>query len=146
MYVVMAIMHQESNFYATIQPARPHIFGIIPWFRSSSAYGYAQAKDATWDVYRRASGNYAASRSEFDDSADFVAWYAHEAHVKLGIPSNETFYLYLAYHEGIEGYHEKTYLNKPWLVKVAHHVSALAMTYHEQLIKCQGQFSESGWF
>ena len=31
--------------------------GFIPWRRPSSAYGYPQAKDDTWDWYIRKTGN-----------------------------------------------------------------------------------------
>jgi hypothetical protein len=46
--VLMAIMSQESNFVADAKPPRTWLLGFIPWFRPSSAYGYAQALDGTW--------------------------------------------------------------------------------------------------
>ena len=49
-HVSMAIMYQESRFVADAQPPRPWLLGIIPWFRDSSAYGYAQAQDGTWRI------------------------------------------------------------------------------------------------
>ena len=74
--VTMAIMHQESRFVADAQPPRPWLLGIIPWFRSSSAYGYAQAKDGTWDDYLKNSQSiWSADRDEFADACDFIGWY-----------------------------------------------------------------------
>ena len=49
--VQMAIMHQESHYVADAQPPRVWLLGFIPWFRPSSAYGYAQALDKTWQDY-----------------------------------------------------------------------------------------------
>ena len=49
--VMMAIMHQESRFDATAKPARKKLFGFIPWFRPSDAYGYSQALGSTWTGY-----------------------------------------------------------------------------------------------
>jgi hypothetical protein len=53
-------MHQESRFVADAKPPRPWLFGIIPWFRNSSAYGYPQAQDSTWDWYLREAGSWSA--------------------------------------------------------------------------------------
>ena len=58
--VQMAIMHQESHFVADAQPPRTWLLGIIPWFRPSSAYGYAQAIDETWDDYLDKAGSWGA--------------------------------------------------------------------------------------
>jgi len=44
-FVMMAIMHQESRFIDDAQPARDWFLGIVPLPRDSSAYGYAQAQD-----------------------------------------------------------------------------------------------------
>ena len=45
--VSMAFIHQESAYQARIRPARSTVLWVIPWTRPSSAYGYAQALDAT---------------------------------------------------------------------------------------------------
>jgi len=50
----MAIIRQESSFQADAQPPRSRILWIIPGPRPSSAYGYSQALDGTWDWYRQA--------------------------------------------------------------------------------------------
>ena len=60
--VLLAIIHQESGFQADAQPPRAWILGFIPGSRPSSAYGYSQALDGTWERYVAASGNRGADR------------------------------------------------------------------------------------
>jgi hypothetical protein len=78
--IMMAFMHQESRFVATAKPARKKLWGFIPGPRPSDAYGYSQAKDATWTWYERSSGNYGADRDNFDDAIDFIGWYNDVSH------------------------------------------------------------------
>src|SRR5690606_27716948 len=47
--VTLSVVYQESSFRHDAQPPRRYILWVIPWGRVSSAYGYAQAKDETWD-------------------------------------------------------------------------------------------------
>ncbi|HAQ47975.1 MAG TPA: hypothetical protein DCR37_02865, partial [Glaciecola sp.] len=48
-HVPMAMMYQESSFKAQALPPKDYIlFGLIPWGRVSSAYGFSQAKTMTW--------------------------------------------------------------------------------------------------
>ena len=51
-HVQLAIIHQESKFKYDARPPKDYLLGFIPWGRKSSAYGYAQVKDGTWDWYR----------------------------------------------------------------------------------------------
>lgn len=134
--VQMAIMHQESKFDANAQPERRKLLWIIPWSRPSSAYGYSQALRGTWALYQRSRGGVFASRDHFGDGVDFIGWYANEAYKRGGISRKNTYKLYLAYHEGIGGYQQKTYLKKPWLIAVAHKVSAREKIYRAQLASC----------
>lgn len=135
-HVQMAIMHQESRFDAYAVPPRRKILWIIPWKRVSTANGYAQALDGTWQIYRVNRGGFWASRHSFEDAVDFIGWYANIAYVKAHIPRNDPYRLYLAYHEGVGGYMNKSYLHKPWLIKVAHKVSARSQIYRAQLARC----------
>jgi DNA-binding winged helix-turn-helix (wHTH) protein len=48
--VSMAMMYQESSFRHDAKPPMDY-FLFIPLGRRSSAYGYAQVKDETWDDY-----------------------------------------------------------------------------------------------
>lgn len=134
--VQMAIIHQESRFRAQAKPPRRKILWVIPWTRPSSAYGYSQALDSTWDRYKDKSGWLFSSRDSFADAVDFVGWYANQAHIRAGISRNDAYSLYLAYHEGVGGFQRKTYLGKPWLVKVARKVARRAQIYEAQLARC----------
>lgn len=135
-HVQMAIMHQESRFVADAEPARPWLLGIIPWFRDSSAYGYAQAKNETWEHYLKQTGRWSADREDFADASDFIGWYCAVSHSKLGIPVTDTKNLYLAYHEGHGGYRRKSHLQKPWLMKVADKVAKRGQLFQKQLNEC----------
>ena len=135
--VQMAIMHQESHFVADAKPPRIWLLGIIPWFRPSSAYGYAQAKDETWDDYLDKTGRWYADRDDFADASDFVGWYCSVSHIKLGIQKEDTKNLYLAYHEGNGGYQRKSYLNKDGLKRIADKVAYRARLFQSQLDACK---------
>ena len=146
-HINMAIMHQESRFVADAQPPRPWVLGIIPWFRSSSAYGYPQAQDASWQDYLNDSNSrWGADRDDFADACDFIGWYCSISHQRLGISKLDTEKLYLAYHEGHGGYSRKTYLNKPWLLKVAKKVEQKSRQFQTQLSNCKDEFESTNWF
>jgi hypothetical protein len=134
--VQMAIMHQESHFIADAQPPRTWLLGIIPWTRPTTAYGYAQALDETWAQYLDSAGNLLAARDDFADAADFIGWYSHLSHRKLGIAKTDAKKLYLAYHEGHKGYAQGSYLNKAWLRGVADKVAKRARLFERQLSQC----------
>tara|TARA_Y100000588_G_C14014366_1_gene821417 strand:- start:235 stop:846 length:612 start_codon:yes stop_codon:yes gene_type:complete len=144
--VQMAIIHQESRFDGSARPERTKLLWIIPWTRPSTAYGYTQALRGTWEHYKSKHGSNWASRDDFGDGVDFIGWYAHQAYLKAGIPKNDAYKLYLAYHEGIGGYERKTYLQKKWLINVAHKVSRRAQTYQSQLNQCQSSLKGKAWY
>lgn len=135
-WVLMAIMHQESHFVADAQPPREWLLGFIPWFRPSSAYGFAQAKDETWDDYQNAAGSRWSDRDDFADAADFIGWYCYQSHAKLGIATGDAKNLYLAYHEGWRGFQQQSHRRKSWLIKVAEKVASRAKQFQWQLQQC----------
>lgn len=136
LHVQMAIMRQESGFRFDARPARKKILGFIPGRRKSSAYGFAQVKNDTWDWYRRSTGNRGADRDDFADAIDFIGWYTNLSQRKLGISKWDAKNQYLAYHEGHGGYQRKTWRAKPWLMQVANKVEATARRYSAQLKAC----------
>lgn len=144
--VQMAIMHQESHFVADAQPPRPWLLGFIPLPRDSSAFGYAQAKDQTWDNYLDKAGSWGANRDEFADATDFIGWYCNVSHTRLGISKLDTKNLYLAYHEGHSGFQHKSYLQKAGLIQIANKVARRAKLFQSQLHECQGDLENKGWF
>ncbi|MEZ5573342.1 MAG: transglycosylase SLT domain-containing protein [Halioglobus sp.] len=144
--ITMAIIYQESRFQADAKPPRRKLLGFIPWLRPSSAYGYSQAKTTTWDEYERSAGRFSADRDDFGDAVDFVAWYNFQSLKRSGIAPQDTYALYLAYHEGHGGYNRATYLQKPWLITVARKVETRANHYQTQLLACEEQLKNGGGF
>jgi hypothetical protein len=143
-HVQMAIIRQESAFRGDAQPPRGRLLGFIPWSRPSSAYGYPQAKDDTWDWYVKKTGNRGADRDDFADAVDFVGWYTSITHDRLGVSKWDARHQYLAYHEGHGGYLKRTYRNKAWLMKVADKVDRQARLYARQLKGCEKSL-DKGW-
>ena len=86
-----------------------NFFRIIPTGRISSAYGYAQALNGTWDWYRKDTGKRSASRTDFSDSSDFIGWYVSQTNKKLKIPKSDVYRQYLAYHQGHAGFKSGRY-------------------------------------
>lgn len=136
--VLMAIMNQESSFVEDARPPRYRFLGILPLWHLSSAYGYGQVKDETWDWYLAKSGNDGADRDEFGDVTDFIGWYVHQSYLRLRIPKSDAYRNYLVYHEGHGGFERNSYRAKPWLMAVARRVAATAQNYQRQLLACRG--------
>ena len=137
--VQMAILHQESGFQPRARPPRKRILWIFPGPRPSTAYGFAQALDSTWEHYQERTGRTEARRDHFDDVAQFVGWYVVEIHETTGIPKDDVANLYLAYHEGPGGYLRGTYREKAWLLDTATRVEQRAANYEAQLEGCRGR-------
>lgn len=143
--VTMAFIHQESKFIDDNRPPRKWYLWIIPGPRPSSAYGYAQALDNTWEEYMRSTNQWGADRDDFEDAVDFIGWYNAKTIKRTGIRSHDAYSLYLAYHEGAGGYLRGTYKKKDWLKKVARKVEQRAASYQRQLTGCQ-EHLDSNWF
>ena len=142
----MAIIHQESKFNGKARPERTKLLWVIPWKRPSSAYGYTQALNGTWQRYKKAHGNLFTSRDDFGDGVDFIGWYANNAYIRAGIRRDDAYSLYLAYHEGVGGYLRKTYLKKRWLIAVARKVKAQSQLYEIQLASCEKSLNKKAWY
>ena len=135
--VQVAVIHQESGFRARARPPRRKLLWIIPWRRPSTAYGYAQVLDSTWQQFREASGRSRAARYRFADAAHFVGWYGAELERLTGIARDDPYRLYLAYHEGPGGYLKGSHQAKPWLLEVARKVESRARAYQRQYDGCR---------
>ncbi|KPQ06066.1 MAG: hypothetical protein HLUCCA12_12715 [Rhodobacteraceae bacterium HLUCCA12] len=135
--VQMAIIHAESRFIGDARTPRRWLIGVIPMGRQSSAYGYSQALDGTWEDYQDDTGNRRARRDDIRDATDFIGWYSHQSRDRNGIALNDARNLYLAYHEGHTGYARGSYRSKRWLMNVADRVSARAVMYDAQLRSCR---------
>ena len=134
--VFLAAIYQESKFVPDARTPNRYALGVIPMGRQSSAYGYSQAIDSTWDWYKRDAGGHGAKRNNFADSVDFMGWYMNESLKRNGISKFDMYNQYLAYHDGHTGYARGTYRKKAWLVRIAGEVEARAIMYQSQLATC----------
>ncbi|MDQ2090434.1 transglycosylase SLT domain-containing protein [Marimonas arenosa] len=136
-HVQMATIYQESKFKADARTPFRWVIGVIPMGRQSSAFGYAQALDATWKEYQRATGSPGAKRDDIRDAADFMGWYMNTTRERNGIALDDARNQYLAYHEGHTGYARGSYRSKAWLMRIAGEVGARSKTYEAQLRTCR---------
>jgi len=137
--VQMAIIHQESKFVGDARTPLRFVLGVIPMGRQSSAYGYSQALDGTWDEYRDDTGRRRARRNDIEDATDFMGWYMNRTTDRTGVALNDARHQYLAYHEGQTGYLRGTYRRKAWLLAVADRVAERAQMYDQQLSFCSAR-------
>ena len=144
-YVLMSFVYQESSFKADAKPEREKLLWVIPWKRKSTAVGYSQALNMTWEDYKDETGNSGASRKNFKDSADFIGWYASKGYYQ-GFDRLDARSLYLAYHEGYGGFKKKTYRKKPWLIKVADRVQSRSTKYQKQYWGCAKELKKKRFF
>lgn len=143
--VIMATMYQESRYKGNARPPRKKILGFLPGPRASSAYGYAQVLDETWDYYQKATKRRGADRDNFADASDFIGWYYKQSGKRNKIAANDAYHLYLSYHEGHGGFSRRTYKKKPWLMGVAKKVSKNAKSYQVQYNGCKKRLERPWW-
>lgn len=136
-HVQMATIYQESKFDGDARTPFRWALGVIPMGRMSSAYGYSQALDGTWDEYRAETGRRGARRNDIRDATDFMGWYMDKSSETLGISKHDTRSQYLAYHEGRGGYSRGSHRGKPWLLRVADKTADRAQIYEAQLRTCR---------
>jgi hypothetical protein len=136
-HVQMATIYAESRFIGNARTPHTFALGVIPMGRQSTAYGYSQALNGTWEEYQASAGSRRAKRDDIADATDFMGWYMDESARSLGIAKTDAEAQYLAYHEGRTGYANQSYESKPWLVEVAAAVGARAAMYEGQLTTCR---------
>lgn len=134
--VLMAMIYQESKFISDNRPPHRYALGVIPMGRQSSAFGFSQALDGTWEEYQRAEGGQGARRDDIFHATDFMGWYMSRSRDQLGLAMHDARRQYLAYHEGRTGYRNGTYRAKSWLMRVAREVADRAVLYDVQLRQC----------
>ncbi|BCH55312.1 hypothetical protein GOZ89_23695 [Agrobacterium vitis] len=134
--ILLATIYTESSFRARARPPRRYILGFIPWKRVSTAYGYSQALDGTWDRYQRETGRYLARRTNFGDAVRFIGWYHYQSHLRNGIPFSSPYNIYLAYHSGQDGYRRGAYRARPEALAGAKRFAAITAVYEQQLRRC----------
>ncbi len=136
--VQLATISRESSFVANARPMKTErrMIFFTREVPRSSAYGYAQAIDGTWDWYVRDTGNRRADRDDFADASDFIGWYMSLNTRMNGVSTRDAYNQYLAYHEGKAGFARGTYNGKAWLPPVARDVQAWSDRYEAQLQSC----------
>ncbi|MEO8241534.1 MAG: lytic transglycosylase [bacterium] len=135
-HVQMATMYQESKFIGNARTPHRYALGVIPMGRQSSAYGYSQALDSTWEEYQHDQHRGGARRDNIRDATDFIGWYMDDSTRILGISKTDAESQYLAYHEGRNGFANGSYKSKGWLVSVARQIGARSEKYRLQLSHC----------
>lgn len=136
--VKMAIIWRESAFVHDARPPYRTFLGFPTGERLSSAYGYSQAIDGTWNWYRKETGQNGAERDRFLDAIDFVGWYIDKTRDMTGVPSHDAYRQYLAYHEGQNGYMRGSWRRKSFVQRAAADVARQAALYREQRARCPG--------
>jgi hypothetical protein len=136
----LAFVKKESSFDRTARPPRGKFLFVFPGAHISTAKGYAQALDGTWDEYRKDTGNRGANRKNFRDAVDFVGWYVNATHKRTGLSKQDPYGHYLAYHEGAGGYIRGSWKNKPEVQRRARQVADYAGTFEAQLSRCEKKF------
>jgi hypothetical protein len=134
--ILMATIYTESGFRPRARPPRRYILGFIPWRRPTTAYGYSQALDGTWDKYQRETGNWSARRADFADAIDFIGWYHYQTHLQTGIPLNDPYRLYLAYYSGPKGYLQGAWRSSTVAQAGARRFTQMTALYSKQLPTC----------
>jgi hypothetical protein len=74
-------------------------------------------------------GTLLARRTHMKHALDFIGWYNHRTHQRLGISKANAEHLYLAYHEGHTGYRRGNWRNRPAVQRSATRVSRFADEY-----------------
>ena len=134
--VLMATIYQESKFIGNARTPRKKTMGVFPGERISTAYGYSQALDGTWEEYQEEQRKFRARRDNIRHATDFMGWYFDKTEAGLGIPKTDAKHQYLAYHEGRTGYARGSYRKKAWLMRVSDEVASRAIMYDLQLKSC----------
>lgn len=144
----MAIIKTESNFKRDAKPprGRRRFFVIAKGKRPSSALGFAQALDGTWDEYKASANRPRASREVFSDATDFIGWYTARSSRSAGIAINEARSQYLAYHEGAGGYTRGSWRGNSQLISIADRVAADTARFNRQLGSCERKLKRRGFF
>src|SRR5699024_5164252 len=124
------------------------LLGFIPWRRPSSAAGYAQAQNPAWKEYLELTGRsgWFTRRSNMGDALDFIGWYNYTTHQRLGIPRDDAYSLYIAYHQGRTGDKTGAWRSKPHVNQTARQVAASAERYARQLPACENRFRCAAWW
>ena len=136
-HIILSFVKKESGFNRWAKPKRKKLFKIIPYKRPSSSFGYSQAVNKTWELYKVETDNPLALRARFKDSVMFIGWYINKTHKINKIPFNDSYRQYLNYYLGWGNYAKKVYKTDKNAVLFAKSVEKQSKIYKSQLRECK---------
>ena len=136
-HIILAFVNKESGFNRWAKPKRTKLFKIFPYKRPSSSFGYSQAVNKTWELYKTETNNPLALRTRFKDSVMFIGWYIKKTYKINKIPFDDAYRQYLNYYLGCGNYAKKTYKTDKKAIIFAKSVEKQAKIYKNQLRECQ---------
>jgi hypothetical protein len=136
-HIILAIVNKESGFNRWAKPKRNKLFKIIPYKRPSSSFGYSQAVEKTWELYKKETNNPIALRTRFKDSVMFIGWYMKKTKKINKVPLNDPYRQYLNYYLGWGNYAKKTYNTDKKAIILAKNVEKQSKIYKNQMKDCQ---------
>ena len=135
--MILAFVNKESGFNRWAKPRRTKIFKVIPYKRPSSSFGYSQAVNKTWELYKKETNNSLALRTRFKDSVMFIGWYINKTNKINRVPLNDAYRQYLNYYLGWGSYAKKAYKTDKKAIIYAKSVEKQSKIYRNQLKECQ---------
>jgi hypothetical protein len=136
-HIILAFVNKESGFNRWARPKRKKLFKIVPYKRPSSSFGYSQAVNKTWELYKNEADNPLALRTRFKDSVMFIGWYMNKTNKINKIPLNDSYRQYLNYYLGWGNYAKKIYKTDTKAIIFAKSVEKQSKIYKNQLLECQ---------
>ena len=134
---ILAVINKESAFKRFAKPKRKKLFKIIPYRRPSSSFGYSQAVNKTWELYKKENNKPIALRVSFKNSSDFIGWYFWKTNKINKISFTDTRNMYLNYYLGWQAYKNKAYQKDKKAIIFAKSVEKQAKIYKNQLQECK---------
>ena len=136
-HIILAFVNKESGFNRWAKPKRKKLFKVIPYKRPSSSFGYSQAVNKTWELYKTETNNPLALRTRFKDSVMFIGWYIKKTNKINKVPLDDVYRQYLNYYLGWGDYKKKVYKTDKKAVIFAKNVEKQSNVYKNQLRECQ---------
>ena len=136
-HVILAFVNKESGFNRWAKPKRTKLFKVIPYKRPSSSFGYSQAVNKTWELYKTETNSPLALRTRFKDSVMFIGWYIHKTNKINKIPLHDAYRQYLNYYLGWGSYEKKVYKTDKKAIIFAKSVQKQSAIYRDQLTECE---------
>ena len=136
-HIILAFVNKESGFNRWAKPKRKKLFKIVPYKRPSTSFGYSQAVNKTWELYKSETDNPLALRTSFKNSVMFIGWYMNKTNKINKISLNDSYRQYLNYYLGWGNYAKKTYKTDSKAIIFAKSVEKQSKIYKNQLLECQ---------